>query len=305
MQAQAEGSSPRVTVAMPARNAERWIVAAIDSIRAQTLPDWELIIIDDGSTDRTAAMAQRCADADPRIGVLRREPRGITFTRNRILDLARGHYLAMQDADDICEPSRLALQVAYLEAHPECALVSCRMLLTDPAGRPIRVINVESSHEAIDAVNMGGEGFFVCGAYMARLDAVREAGGFRTDSPLVEDRDLFLRLAERHRLACLEQVLYRYRRHWHSSTQRDQAQVSQCIERSIADARRRRGLPPIEHSPQPASSGSPAQTQRIWAWWSLQSGYVQTARRYALAALLRAPWSSDSWRIAGCALRGR
>lgn len=306
-----EMKHPRVTVAMPACNAEPWIGEAIASVQGQTLRDWELVVIDDGSSDRTADIAEQLAANDARIRVERQARRGITATRNRILELARGHYLAMQDADDTCAPGRLEAQVAYLEAHPQCALVTCRVLMTDPWGAPIRQINRELTHERIDAVNMGAPGFIVCNAYTARLSAMREAGGFRDDYPLVEDRDLFLRLAERYQLGSVDQVLYFYRRHWRSMTQRHQLLTQQCSGRAIADARRRRGLPAADHadSPEPNGHGgleaSMVDTRRIWAWWSLEAGYVATARRHALAALLRSPWSGKSWRVAACAMRAR
>jgi hypothetical protein len=107
---------PLVTVSMPAFNSERYIAEAIESILAQTYQNFELIIVDDGSTDRTREIID--SFTDPRIiKVYSDQNRGLITTRNRIASLAKGKYLALLDADDRAFPERLALQVEYLEAN--------------------------------------------------------------------------------------------------------------------------------------------------------------------------------------------
>lgn len=311
-----DAAAPRVSVMMLARDVEPWVGDAIQSILNQTFTAWEVIVVDDGSSDGTAAVAQRYADGDARIRLITHEPRGIPRSRNEALGIARGEYIAIQDADDTCTPDRLQRQFDYLQQHPECAWVSSRILMMDLHGAPIRQINLESTHEAIDAVNMGGAGFFVNNAYMARRDAMLRVGGFREQFPLVEDLDMTLRLAERWRIAAVDEVLYHYRKHWASSTESSQKLVDACVRQALVDACRRRGLPTpaprrlgpealIRGSEHAMIAGGPGQTQRIWAWWSLRDGHVKTARKYALAALLRDPLSPESWKAAACALRGR
>jgi glycosyltransferase involved in cell wall biosynthesis len=105
-------ASPLVTVVIPAFNSEAYIHEAIASVRAQTLSDWELLVVDDGSTDRTAEVAAEAASGDPRIRIIRLDGnKGISAASNIAFDQARGEFIARVDSDDIVEPSRLAVQI--------------------------------------------------------------------------------------------------------------------------------------------------------------------------------------------------
>lgn len=123
--------NPRITVFMPMFNAEKFVSEAVDSILNQTFKDFELLIIDDGSTDRSREIIE--SYQDPRIRLYSNEGnQGLPYTRNRGLELARGKYLAVMDADDISTPYRLAKQLDYMEKHPETVvLASGKDLLTE------------------------------------------------------------------------------------------------------------------------------------------------------------------------------
>lgn len=110
--------SPRVTVLMPVYNGERFLPDAIDSILAQTFAEFELLVVDDGSTDRSAAIVSSYADSRIRL-VQNGENLGLIATLNRGLELARGGYVARMDCDDVSLPERLARQVSFMDAHPE------------------------------------------------------------------------------------------------------------------------------------------------------------------------------------------
>jgi glycosyltransferase involved in cell wall biosynthesis len=292
---------PTVSVVMPVHNAERYVGRAIQSILDQTYSDFELIIIDDGSTDGSLVVLRQYATQDPRIRLSSRAWRGIAPTRQELLALCTGRFCAMMDADDESEPQRLEQQVAYLAQHPDCVCVTCRILLTDSDGSPIRTVNLETSHEEIDAANLSGCIFG--GAYMVRRDVLLEIGGIR-DFPLGYDLDMFLRLAEHGRLACVPAVLYRYRQHLSNSTLRWQ-EVNAAATRAVQEALLRRGVPADER-PSRLLPGAPLSSlaqRRKWAWWALAAGHKTTARKHAFAALWRAPWSLDSWRLLACAIR--
>ena len=120
--------TPKVDIMMPVYNGLPHIRASIDSIKAQTYPHWHCIICDDGSTDGTAACLRGLED-DPRFTVLHNERnRGRGPARQRILDASTAPYICMLDAGDLMHPERIALQVEYLERHPDVGLVSSGML---------------------------------------------------------------------------------------------------------------------------------------------------------------------------------
>src|SRR5262245_56973434 len=115
-------TSPAVTVLMPVRDGAAFLDQAIQSIRTQTFADFELIVIDDGSTDATAAMLERHAAEDARLRVLRQPKAGLVKALNRGLDVATAPLVARMDADDVAEPHRLARQVEFLAARSRVAV---------------------------------------------------------------------------------------------------------------------------------------------------------------------------------------
>lgn len=124
---------PKVSVIMPLYNAEKHLRGALESVIAQTFTDYELIVIDDCSTDGTAAILDTFDD--PRIQRLRNERNlGIVGALNRGLDVARGVYIARMDGDDLAYPERFAAQVAYLDAHPEVGLLGTKYVHIDDQG---------------------------------------------------------------------------------------------------------------------------------------------------------------------------
>jgi len=116
---------PAVSVLMPCYNAAATITEALESLSNQTFSEFEIIAVDDGSTDNTLAILQTWAARDTRLRVLSRPHEGIITALNAGLEACRARYVARMDADDICHPKRLERQVAILDAHPEVALVSC------------------------------------------------------------------------------------------------------------------------------------------------------------------------------------
>jgi glycosyltransferase involved in cell wall biosynthesis len=125
-----------ISVVLPARNAAATLPAALDSLAGQTLPDFEVIVVDDGSDDggATRDVAAAYAGRDHRFRLVTRPHGGIVAALAAGLGNARGHLIARMDADDVCHPRRLELQARRLEAHPEVGLVSCRVAFGgDPA----------------------------------------------------------------------------------------------------------------------------------------------------------------------------
>jgi glycosyltransferase involved in cell wall biosynthesis len=201
---------PLVSVVIPAYNAEPFLAGAVDSILRQTYPHFEIVVIDDASTDGTWAVAQRLASMDPRIRTYRNDRNlGIAGNRNRGVTLARGKYLAWQDADDLSMPSRLEKQVRLLEAHPEVAIVGGYIELfrgTTTLGVRKYAPDDASLRRCIFRYSPIAQP-----VAMLRLDALRRAGEYDLRYPPAEDLDMTFRLGERHRLANVQEVLLRYR----------------------------------------------------------------------------------------------
>jgi glycosyltransferase involved in cell wall biosynthesis len=306
------GSSPTVSVVVPVYNTERYIADTINSILRQTFTDFELIVIDDGSKDRSPEILRELAAKDARIRLTVRENRGIVRTRNELLEQCRGKYMAVNDSDDLSMPDRLEKQVAYLESHPECVLLGSRVMLMDPFGSPVAVSGQKLEHEEIEQELLGNGGGWalVQSAIMARVDVARRIGGYRGEEHnLAEDHDLFVRLAEAGKVANLPEPLVWYRRHHTSLThtlyqskKQKHVQVKQWI---LEGAYERRGMKmPKTWSFEPWQPTPREEQSRQWGWAALRRGNVAIARKHATDALKHSPLSLASWKLMACALRG-
>lgn len=204
---------PVVSVMMPAFNAERFLEPAIASVRAQTFGRFEFLIVDDGSRDRTLAIAREHAARDPRVKVLPNERNlGIVESRNRALREAHPHsrYFAMFDADDVCLPERLERQVAFLDAHPRCALVGGHTAVIDEQGREVGLRRYPTDDAAIRRVITRYNPFAQPTATLRR-SALDVVGVYDARYPRCQDYDLWLRIAERFAVANLDAVTLQYR----------------------------------------------------------------------------------------------
>jgi glycosyltransferase involved in cell wall biosynthesis len=189
-----------VSVVMPVRDAGPTVAAAVESLLAQTERAWELVAVDDGSTDATASILEGAAGRDTRIRVIRGEGRGLVAALDAGLAAASGDLIARLDADDVCAPGRLALQRAHLDAHPEVGLVASRVRFGgDPraaAGfaRYVEWSNRLLTHEDISLARFV-ESPLVHPSVMFRRGLVERGGGYRAgDFP--EDYELWLRWLE-------------------------------------------------------------------------------------------------------------
>ncbi len=300
-------TTPTVSVIMPAYNATRYVEQAIRSILAQTLGDFEFIITDDGSTDDTLAILNRFAAEDPRVVVISRPNTGIVGALNDALAKSRGQLIARMDADDVAMPERLARQVEYLRAHPECVVVGTFVETIDPYGSVLDRLVHETEHEPIDQELMTGRGFaMVHPTIMTRAAALRSVGGYRKQWQHSEDLDLFLRLAEIGRLHNIPEYLLQYRMHYESANHLRHEEQRAMKRRLMEEAYARRGVPlpadmnfPRRHPPAKFDQTC------TWGWRALRSGNRTAARSHALDALKLAPFKPAAWRLAVCAVRGR
>jgi glycosyltransferase involved in cell wall biosynthesis len=300
-------SPPPISVLMPVYNAERYVAEAVESILAQTFADFEFIIIDDGSKDRSLAILEEYAARDSRIRLVSRPNTGIVKALNEGLALASGELVARMDADDIALPERLARQREYLEDHPECVMVGSRVLVIDPKGRPLTIMSDALTHEQIVDGFLAGRGQLVHHpAVVYRRQVVLEIGAYREIFDEAEDLDLFLRLAEVGRIVNLEEPLLKYREHLAKASRAKVVRVEENSRRIREDAHRRRGLPfHVSASPEEVKPFVESEVYRTWGWWAVMSGNVASARKHALSCLARTPFDLASWKLLYCAIRGR
>lgn len=298
--------APAISVLMTVYNSRTYVAEAAESILAQTFRDFELLIIDDGSTDDSLSILKSLADKDSRIRLVSRPNTGLARALNEAIDLAKGEFLARMDADDIAMPDRFEKQIAYLRSHPNCVAVGSRAMNIDPYGMTLLPRDVKLTHEEIDAELMQGKGgAMIHPSVMMRRDAVIAAGKYRHEYNTLEDLDLFLRLAERGELANLADTLLNYRQHLQSIVRTKQDEQNSKRRKLMEETytRRGRGKPDESTYNRPVPTRGVAQL-REWAWFALKNGKLPIARKHARAALKMSPLSMDSWRLMYCSLRG-
>ena len=183
---------------------------ALESILTQSFTDFELIAIDDGSTDETGAYLDSIPDR--RVRVIHQESAGLAASLNRGIELARGHYIARQDHDDLADPSRMAKQVAFLRAHPEYALIgTCAEIWAGdtPSGR----FHDHPTEDQILRFDLLFNNPFVHSSVMIRKSALDRVGVYTTDPARQppEDYELWSRIARHYRVANLAERLTVYR----------------------------------------------------------------------------------------------
>ncbi|MBB5340582.1 glycosyltransferase family 2 protein [Tunturiibacter gelidoferens] len=210
-----------VSVVMPTYNAEAFLHEAITSVLRQTWTDFELIVLDDGSTDGSLAIVQSHAQNDPRIKVFSQPNAGTAVTLNRAIDLASSDTVFIMHADDVMHANRLERQLAFLEVHPELAVASSLVNHIDEKGRVIGQDNSflfthEEIQEKLDLNKVIG---FNHPAVVLRKSVVQAAGGYRQEFWPAEDLDLWNRLAEQgHKILVQPEILLDYRIHGGSAS---------------------------------------------------------------------------------------
>ena len=305
---QSKADTPRVSVLMTVFNAERYIERAIKSIINQTLERWELLIINDGSTDRSENIAKQLAVYDKRIKVVSKKNEGIVSSANLGLTMVSAPYVARMDADDISHPTRLEKQLHFLEANPNCVAVGSYVQLIDSRGLRICEFSRVSSHREIDDLHMKGHGGAICHpASMMRIGAIRHIGGYDPSMKSAEDLDMFLKLAEHGVLSNIPECLFSWRQHLASEGNARRNLQAKYAKIAVIRAHERRGLevPSRVAVLENTRDSSIASTYEKWLWWSLKGGNHRTAIKYATLLFFARPISLQTFTAVFCALRGR
>lgn len=205
-------NNPLVSVIMPAYNAEKYIEESILSIINQTYQNWELIIINDGSTDQTAQIIQQFVQKDSRLRLSDNGTnKGLIVTRNIGLECAKGKYIANLDSDDIANSDRLEKQVAFLEKNLDYVLLGSACIHIDDKGKKIASVERNIPNEHLITLLLFSN-YFINSSIMVRAVVAKEIG-YANETPLAEDYNFFVSLSEKGKLGNLNSPLVKYRIH--------------------------------------------------------------------------------------------
>jgi glycosyltransferase involved in cell wall biosynthesis len=206
----------KVSIVIPAYNALEYLPVALDSIYGQTFSDFEVLIIDDGSKDKTSEWAKKIND--PRIRYVFQHNQGVSAARNTGIRLSQGEYIAFLDADDLWEPTKLEKQVRLLENHPEAGLAFTWTAIADERGVPTGEIIPSAEGDTLQQLLEFNT--VVCGGSvpMLRRSCFDVIGGFDTSMKHLEDLDLYIRVARKFLFMGIPEPLVRYRQHANSGS---------------------------------------------------------------------------------------
>ena len=306
--------APAVSVVTVILDARRFLAEAIESILSQTFRDFEYVIVDFGSTDDSPKLALKYAAEDSRIKFHRIEPCSLTQARNAACSIAQGRYIAIMDADDVSLPDRLALQVEFMDEHPEIALLGALADSIRADGQPFdfRLHQPPSEHDEIRTALKDHCPFCASTAFFRR-EAFTAVGGYRVALWQSEDLDLWLRIAERFRCAALQQVVLKYRFHSQQLSLRKQREQGLCALAVKASARLREEgkWDPLDTAseitpelltkmgvPLTVQHFAIAEKYRDWIRNMCRSGEYELALRTAIALLQTDLKHAEPWQVA-------
>jgi len=291
-----------ISVVMSAYNAEFFIKQAIESVLKQEFNDFELILVDDGSTDNTASIYGTFQDQ--RLIIVKNEENcGQTFSLNRGIKRAQGRYIARVDADDIAAPDMLQKMFEFLERSPQTAILGTSKKLIDPTGSVIREFRPPVDNQEIQKTLLTWN-CLPHNGMIYRADCLKVIGCYDESIKLAQDYDLALRLSEPWDAANLPEFLYEYRWHDHmiSVDKREYQDFSSKRIREIAIIRRlqlgKNLLFNKELAPDVFKSKSKRWLADRFTWWAMSvrgPGSFTIAFKFLLLSLFMNPTNPNSW----------
>ena len=300
---------PLVSILLASRNGSRFLPDALRSLEAQTYRRFELVAVDDGSTDGTGAILAAFTGAPEGTRVLRAEGIGPAAARALAFSRSRGDLIAIHDDDDLSRSERLERQVRFLAAHPACGVVGSAADIIDERGAAVGPFPVPFGDRAIRRVLRRAPPF-VNGSVLLRREAYEAAGGFRAPFRAAEDFDLWLRIPERFGMENLPEPLYAWRRHGGNTTARSRGDHLRyaATARAFAEERRERGSDSVallESAPDGkaflAGYARAARLSFLIGEHLVREGRVGEGRRYLAGALgaagatIRLRLAASSW----------
>jgi glycosyltransferase involved in cell wall biosynthesis len=271
-----------VSVVIPAYNAERFVEQAIQSALQQSLPPREILVVDDGSQDRTR---ERARAAGSIVGVLSQANAGVSVARNTGILQASGRYVAFLDADDMWLPEKLERQLATLADDTRCRAAYSFHVAVDDDLQPIETVRAPRRADTISDLLMIGNVVGTPSSVICERALLVELGGFDPALSLCADWDMWLRVAARGEFICVSEPLVRYRRH-ESNMSRDVDLLASDSRKTLGKAFADPGLPAELAARRGASLG---RNEMVLAGSYLRAGRTREAARCAWRALVLDP----------------
>lgn len=282
---------PAVSVVMPVHNGARYVTESLESLRRQSFTDFEIVVVDDGSSDDTPRILAEFATSEPRCRIITQPNQGQAVARDLGVKEAKAPLIAWLDADDIAEETRLARQVAFLGAHPHVAAVGSAIRLIDGEGRVTGLAPYPCGSAEV-ATAMSTECALAHSAVTMRKAAFMKVGGYRQAFLHAEDYDLWLRLLDEHAVDNLKEPLVRYRQHGGSVSFRYRRQQSLAALAAKHCMRARRA-----GRPDPYAGRTKLMDESLFADLSIPPQEEALFRFECLASCLTGPLtaSMDAW----------
>ncbi len=278
--------STKISILMPVCNCERFVAEAIESILAQSYQEFEFIIVDDGSTDKSLDIIKFYAIRDKRIKLVSRPNTGIVGALNDGIAIAQGQYLARMDADDIAMPNRLDIQLNYLNSNRHLVGVGSYVELCDESGLGIWTYRMSSDAHCIEnALLDGNAGILVHPATMFTMQAIQEIGGYHERWNWAEDFDFYLRLLEIGKLSNVPEVLLRYRQNSNSTNFTHSAAQRTLVLERVNIERKKLSMQPLDQLPGPSHVLAPGYLHLRWSEWALGDRRWKASFKHALISI--------------------
>ncbi|MEO6080763.1 MAG: glycosyltransferase family A protein [Steroidobacteraceae bacterium] len=298
---------------MPVFNTANFLDKALGSLEVQTFRNFEIVIVDDGSTDGSLDILKAFALRDRRVRLVSRENKGLVATRNELLEASRGRFVAWMDSDDVSLAHRLTRQYELLAGDNGIVCVGSFAECIDPDGNYLFLESFPESHVGIVHAQQQGGGMRFPTTMMKR-DAALSVGGFREPFKMGEDFDFLLRLSELGSMANIQEPLYLYRQHVESVCATFGHQWIVYREQILELARERmaggkdklqRGEPVLIDTSQRKNDRNQISSVYLsWAAFGRASGNHKLMLRYLWKAVSQYPLSIDTWLSACRVLSG-
>ena len=266
---------PSITVLMAVYNGMPYLPEACESVLQQTTGDWELLFVNDGSTD--GSRDYLASLQDDRIRIVDQENQGLAAALNHGLSVCNTEFIARLDSDDVCLPNRLELQLEYMKSHPDVGMLGTQIDRLGASRAGFRS-TLPCEHDAIVEALLRGEHAMCHPTIMCRTEVMKKVGGY-WEHPIAQDWDIYLKISEHARIANLPQSLVKYRIHTGSLNGQRLADIRRNQRFAAECARRRRqSLPEIEFA-----EHLQAEADRPLSWRIGERINVFAMRQYRLA----------------------